>query len=212
MDAITSLGTILGFAFISGMRLYSTVFAVGLGSRFDLIHFPEPLAHLEILATTPILVLSGIVYLIEFFADKVPWVDSLWDAVHTLIRPLGAAILGVTAVGDVSPALQLGAFMLCGTVGLASHSAKAGTRLIVNHSPEPATNVGVSLAEDALVVGGIWLVFNHPMVALLLVLLLTTLIIWLIPKLFRVFGRNLGRLVALARRPLQGRRSLEVPQ
>lgn len=201
MDPITSLGTILGLAFVSGIRLYSTVFAVGLGIRLGVAQLPESLAHLQILAATPVLVIAGSLYVIEFVADKIPWVDSLWDAAHTFIRPLGAAVLGVAAVGDVSPALKLGAFLLCGSVGLASHSAKAATRLVVNHSPEPVTNAGVSLAEDGFVVGGLWLVLKHPLVALLLVLLMTGVIIWMVPKLFRLFRRNFARLAAMVRRP-----------
>lgn len=199
MDAITSLGTILGLAFISGVRLYSTVFAVGLGMRLGLLQPPEHLAHLDLLAATPILVIAGVLYAAEFLADKIPWVDSLWDAVHTFIRPLGAAIIGVAAVGEAEPILTLGAFLLCGTVALSSHSAKAGTRLLVNHSPEPVTNIGVSLAEDALVVGGIWMVLNHPVIALVIVLLVTGLIVWLMPKLFRLFRRNVGRLANFVR-------------
>lgn len=200
MDPITSLGTILGLAFVSGIRLYSTVFAVGLGIRLGVAQLPESLAHLQVLAATPVLVIAGSLYVIEFVADKIPWVDSLWDAAHTFIRPLGAAVLGVAAVGDVSPALKLGAFLLCGSVGLASHSAKAATRLVVNHSPEPVTNAGVSLAEDGFVVGGLWLVLKHPLVALLLVLLMTGVIIWMVPKLFRLFRRNFARLAAMVRR------------
>jgi hypothetical protein len=208
MEAITSLGAILGLAFVSGIRLYSTVFAVGLGMRLGLLQLPEQLAHLEILAATPILVIAGTAYAVEFLADKIPWVDSLWDAVHTFIRPMGAAILGLAAVGDVTPMLKLGAFMLCGTVALTSHSAKAGTRLLVNHSPEPVTNIGVSLAEDALVVGGLWLILHHPIIALVIVLLMTSLIVWLIPKILRLFRRNLSRLVGFFRRK---RPALDVP-
>lgn len=200
MEAITTLGSIMGLAFISGIRLYSTVFAIGLGIRFELVQLPEPLSHLQILAATPILAIAGIAYTAEFFADKVPWVDSLWDALHTFIRPLAAAILGAVALGPVSPVVKLGAFLLCGTIALSSHAAKAGTRLVANHSPEPFTNVGLSLGEDALVVGGVWLLLKHPMIALVLVVILVAIIVCLIPKLFRLFRRNFGRLVAIIRR------------
>ncbi len=195
MDAITTLETLVGLAFISGIRLYSTVFAVGLGIRTGFLDVPERLSQLEGLASTPILFIAGGIYLIEFLADKIPLVDSAWDLVHTAIRPLGAAILGVTAVGAVDPVVQVGTFLLCGGIALSSHSAKAGTRLAANHSPEPVSNIGLSLGEDALVFTGTWLVFNHPMIAAIIVVVLVLLILWLVPKLWRLFRRNFTRLV-----------------
>jgi hypothetical protein len=206
MDPVVTLGTLMGLGFISGLRLYSTVFAIGLGIRFGFIDLPGSLSHLQVLASAPILAISGGVYLVEFLADKIPWIDSLWDTVHTFIRPLGAAILGATAIGSVDPAMKVGAFLLCGTVALASHSAKAGTRLVANHSPEPVTNIGLSLLEDGLVVGGIWLIFAYPIVALVLVIILLALIIWLMPKLIRLFRRNFARVTSLFRasRPPDG--------
>lgn len=197
MDAITTLESLVGLAFLSGIRLYSTVFAVGLGIRTGFLDVPRGLSQLEVLASTPILFIAGAVYLIEFLADKIPWVDSAWDLVHTVIRPLGAAILGVTAIGAVDPVVQIGTFLLCGTIALSSHSAKAGTRLAANHSPEPVSNIGLSLGEDALVFTGTWLVFNHPLVAAIIVLVLVLLILWLIPKLFRMFRRNFARLMTV---------------
>jgi len=197
MQVLVTLGTLMGLAFTSGIRLYSTVFAVGLGIRFGFIQIPEALAHLQMLATTPILIISGFVYAAEFIADKIPWFDSLWDAIHTFIRPLGAAILGAVAIGAVDPVWKLGAFLLCGTIALSSHSAKAGTRLAANHSPEPLSNIGLSLGEDLVVVGGTWLAFAYPVVAFVSVLIALALIGWMIPKLFRVFRRNFGRLSAL---------------
>lgn len=210
MQAIATLGTLLGLSFTSGMRLYSTVLAVGLGIRFGFIELPEALTHLRVLASTPVLAIAAVVYCAEFIADKIPWFDSFWDAIHTFIRPLGAAILGAAAIGSVSPAMQLGAFLLCGTVALSSHSAKAGTRLVANHSPEPFSNVGLSLGEDAVVVGGTWLAFAHPVVSFVLVLIAVAVIIWLIPKLFRLFRRNVARLKAfVSRRPFSDGRSQE---
>lgn len=191
MDAITILGTLLGIAFISGIRLYSTVLAVGLGIRFGVLHVPEALTQLQVLSETPILVIAGAAYAVEFLADKIPWVDSAWDAVHIFVRPLGAAILGAVAIGPVDPTVKVGAFLLCGTVALSSHSAKAGTRLVANHSPEPFSNVGLSLTEDGVVVGGAWLALAHPIVALGLVLVLLALIAWLVPKIYRLFRENL---------------------
>lgn len=196
MDSITTLGTLMGLSFTSGMRLYSTVLAIGLGVRFGLIRLPDALAHLQVLGSTPVLAIAAVVYCAEFIADKIPWFDSFWDAVHTFIRPLGAAILGATAIGSVDPVVKVGAFLLCGTVALSSHSAKAGTRLVANHSPEPFTNVGLSLGEDAVVVGGTWLAFAHPVLTLVLVLVSVAIVLWLIPKLYRLFRRNAARLRA----------------
>ncbi len=190
MPELSTLGAITGLAFVSGMRLYSTVLAVGLGLRFGAIDLPASLASLEALSSTPVLIIAGLLYLIEFVADKVPWVDSLWDSVHTFIRPFGAAVLGVAAVGDVDPVVKTAAFLLSGSIALSSHSAKAGTRLAVNHSPEPFSNVGLSLAEDGLVVVGVWLAFAHPVIALVIVLLLVAIIAWCISKLFRLFRRS----------------------
>ena len=202
MQALATLGTLMGLAFTSGIRLYSTVFAVGLGIRFGFIQVPETLSHLQTLATTPILVISGVVYAAEFVADKIPWFDSLWDVAHTFIRPLGAAILGAVAIGAVDPVWKLGAFLLCGSVALSSHSAKTGTRLAANHSPEPLSNIALSLGEDAVVVGGTWLAFAYPVIAFVAVLIAVAVIVWMIPKLYRVFRRNFARLSAM----LHGRR------
>lgn len=194
MQSIATLGTLMGLAFTSGIRLYSTVFAVGLGVRLGFLELPDALSHLQVLATTPILVIAGVVYAAEFVADKIPWFDSMWDAVHTFIRPLGAAILAVGALGAVDPAWKAGAFLLAGTVALTSHTAKAGTRVAANHSPEPFTNVGLSLGEDALVVGGTWLAFTHPVLTLSVVVIAVGVIAWTLPKLIRLVRGNLARL------------------
>ncbi len=194
MGAITTLGSLLGLAFLSGMRLYSTVFAVGLGVRFNYVKLPASLEHLSVLASTPVLIIAGAIYVIEFLADKIPWVDSLWDLFHTFIRPLGAAVLGAVAIGNVDPVVQIGAFMLCGGVAFASHAAKSGTRIAANHSPEPASNIGLSLLEDGVVVAGAWFAFNHPIATLIIVLSLVAVIAWLVPKIFRLVRRNFDRI------------------
>jgi len=190
VQPIATLGALMGLSFVSGIRLYSTVLATGLGIRTGLIDLPASLANLEVLAATPVLVIAGVIYIVEFIADKVPWIDTLWDSVHTFIRPLGAAVLGVATVGDVDPVLRMGAFLLAGTVALSSHSAKAGTRLVANHSPEPFSNIGLSLAEDGLVLGGVWLALTHPVIALVIVLVLVAIIIWCIPRLVRLLRRS----------------------
>jgi hypothetical protein len=194
MDVMQTVGALSGLAFVSGLRVYSTVLVVGLGVRYGFLQVPESLRHLQVLGATPILILSGALYAIEFVADKIPWVDSVWDAVHTFIRPLGAAVLAATALGSVDPVVRVGAALLSGGIALTSHSAKAGTRLLVNHSPEPASNIALSLSEDATVAGGVWLAFTHPVTTLVVVIVLLAIIAWLLPKIVRLFRRNADRL------------------
>ena len=190
MDWLTTLGQLTGLAFISGLRLYSAVLAIGLGLRLGFLHVPDELGHLRALSSTPVLIVAGVMYVIEFVADKVPWVDSAWDAIHTFIRPLGAALLAASALVHVEPTVRIGVFLVCGTVGLSSHSAKAGARVIANHSPEPFTNIGLSLFEDGVVATGAWMAFRHPLLTLAAVGLLVSAMIWLLPRLFRAIGRR----------------------
>lgn len=199
MESVSVLGSLMGLAFVSGLRLYSTVFAVGLGIRFGYLVIPPHLGQLQLLAHTPILVIAGVCYTFEFVADKIPWVDTIWDAVHTFIRPIGAAILAATAVGVVDPLVTLGAFLLCGGIALSSHSAKAGTRILANHSPEPFSNIALSLAEDGVVLAGVWLAFKHPFTSLLLVAVAVAFTVWLIPRLIRLFRRQAIKVSDFAR-------------
>jgi uncharacterized membrane protein YccF (DUF307 family) len=193
LDSLTTLGTLLGLGLVSGIRLYSTVLAVGLGIRFGFLALPPELANLEVLATTPVLVIAGVVYLIEFLADKIPFVDSLWDLGHTFIRPVGAAVLAATAIGPVDPVVKVSVILACGFVAFSGHSAKAGTRAFVNQSPEPFSNIGLSLGEDGLVFGGVWLSLAHPLVMLVVVILAVGAIIWLVPKLIKLLRRHVQR-------------------
>ncbi len=199
MESIATLGTITGLALSSGLRLYSTVLMVGLGVRFDWFTPPPALQQLEVLASTPVLIVAGVLYAVEFLADKIPWVDTLWDSIHTFIRPLGAAILTATALGDVDAGIKTGAMLLSGAVALSSHSAKAGTRVAANQSPEPFSNLGLSLAEDALSVGGVWLALTHPVAMLVVVTITVALVIWLVPKLIRALRRQAARVRAMLR-------------
>ena len=185
MEIIRLLGSAMGLGFVSGLNLYATVLTVGLGIRFGLISINPELSSLEILASPYILITAGVIYLVEFFADKIPWVDSLWDGLHTLIRPLGAAVLGATAIGSIDTEMVIIA-VLCGGVALSGHSAKAGTRLLANHSPEPFSNIALSLIEDVLVVVGTWLALAHPLIMLTLVLIFLAIFLWFAPKAFRL--------------------------
>lgn len=205
MNNVATAGALLGLAFASGLRLYSTVLAVGLSLRYNLLSVPESLADLRLLGETPVLAIAGLMYTAEFFADKVPWIDTAWDTAHTFFRPLGAALLGAVAIGDVDPVAKVVAGLVCGSVALSSHSAKAGTRLVVNHSPEPFSNIGLSFAEDGVVAGGVWLALVHPVVALVLVLISLAVIAWMIPKLFRLFRRQALRVRDLLNSDSDGR-------
>jgi len=185
MEAINLLGSTMGLGLVSGLNLYATVLTVGLGIRFGLITLSPETAGLAVLASPYVLIAAGVIYLIEFFADKVPWVDSIWDSVHTLIRPLGAAVIGATAIGAVEPQTAVIA-VLCAGVSLSGHSVKAGTRLLANHSPEPFSNIALSLIEDGLVVVGSWLALSHPAIMITIVVIFLIAFIWFAPKAFRL--------------------------
>jgi hypothetical protein len=132
-----------------------------------------------------VLIASGAACFVEFFADKVPWVDSLWDSFHTFIRPIGAVLLASAALGNFDPAVRATLMILCGGVALASTGSKASTRLAVNHSPEPFSNIGLSLIEDALIPVGLWISLKHPEVAMALVSIFLGFFLWFAPKIFR---------------------------
>jgi hypothetical protein len=185
MEVIQLLGSAMGLGFVSGLNLYATVLTLGLGIRFNFITLSPQFSQLDILSSWYVLAAAAILFILEAFADKIPWVDSLWDAVHTIVRPLGAAALGATAIGSVDPQAAVIAAM-CGGVALTGHSAKAGTRLLVNHSPEPFSNIVLSLVEDVLAIVGTWLAINHPVVMFVLVLLFLIAFAWFAPKAFRL--------------------------
>ena len=199
MDTLSAFGSVMGLSLASGVRLYATMLAVGLGLRFGFFDLHPNLERLRVLSNDWVLFGVGIAYLIEFFADKIPWIDSLWDSIHTLIRPLGAALMGASALGSVNPEARWGLALLSGGVALAGHSTKAGTRLAANHSPEPFSNIILSLAEDALVFAGTWLAIVHPLAMLAVVAVFLVLFCWLGPKLFRVLKLEWTALICLIR-------------
>jgi hypothetical protein len=204
MDTVALLGSTLGLGLVAGFRLYAAVLAVGLGIRLGLVTLHPGLAHLRVLANDYVLAAAAVAYFLEFLADKIPWVDSVWDSVHTLIRPLGAAFLGATAVGSLDPVTQWIVALLCGGVALTGHSTKAGARLVVNHSPEPFSNLAVSVFEDLLAVLGVWLSLAHPVFMLGVVLAFLAAFLWLSPKIFRLMKVEAIAFVALARKLLAG--------
>ena len=186
METVQVLGSAMGLGLLAGIRLYATVFALGLAIRMGWFQLSEPFSQLDVLAQTPILVVSGAAFAIEFFADKIPWLDSLWDSVHTFIRPVGAAALGATALGNFDPMTKTMLALLCGGVAFTGHTSKAATRLAANHSPEPFSNVALSLGEDLMVPAGLWVAFEHPEIAIAAVSIFLTIFFWLSPRIFRL--------------------------
>ncbi|MBR5998623.1 MAG: DUF4126 domain-containing protein [Deltaproteobacteria bacterium] len=194
---VQTISATLGVAWASGINLYAALLVIGLLGATGSITLPE---HLQLLSHPLVLVAAGFMYLVEFIADKIPGVDSTWDAIHTFIRIPAGAVLAAGMVGSVDPAISLAAAVVGGGLAAGSHATKAGTRVLINTSPEPFSNWTASVSEDALTVGGIFLALNHPWLFLALLVLFILLMIWLLPKIwrgvkgiFRFFGRLFGK-------------------
>ncbi|MFK7849400.1 MAG: DUF4126 domain-containing protein [Akkermansiaceae bacterium] len=184
MELFEHLGTALGLASLAGINLYLTAFVAGLAIRFNWIELAARHEELAVLGNEWVLGVAGTLMVIEFFADKIPWLDSGWDAVHTILRPAGGVLLGLGALGEMSPeALAIGG-LLSGGASLTMHGAKAGTRLIVNMSPEPVSNSVASVAEDGLVLGGLTLTALAPVAAFFVFLVVLIIAIVVIRKTF----------------------------
>jgi hypothetical protein len=196
MGTIEALSLAMGTAWTSGINLDATVAALGIAGRSEMIQLPP---ELQVLTHPAVIAIACVMYVIEFFADKVPYVDSGWDVLHTFIRVPAGAILAARSLGDMNPALEFAALLAGGTVALAAHGTKATMRLAINTSPEPFSNWAASFTEDIAVLGSIWMVFNHPIVMLILVLSFLAMIVWLVPKLFRVAKRGFQALRARLR-------------
>ena len=193
MDLLQTLGLALGAGFSSGLNLYATIATLGLLQRFGIIHLP---ASLQVLSHPWVLGIAIALYAIEFLADKIPYVDSVWDLVHTLIRPPAAALLAYGATVAAAPEWRWGAALLAGGAALTSHSAKASTRGAANTSPEPFSNWLLSLGEDTLAVWLTWMATVHPTATIVVVSLLLLLAAVLLFYLFRFLRRALQRLFA----------------
>jgi hypothetical protein len=185
MEVLNLLGSTLGLGLVSGLNLYATVLTVGLGVRLGLITLNPEMSGLAVLSSPYVLVAAGILFVVEFLADKIQWVDSVWDTVHTFIRPVGAALVGASAIGAVNAEAAVIA-ALCAGVSLSAHSTKAGTRLLANHSPEPFSNIGLSVIEDVLAVAGTWIALKYPSVMLVVVAVFLIAFAWFAPKAFRL--------------------------
>ncbi|MEI8294122.1 MAG: DUF4126 domain-containing protein [bacterium] len=191
MEVLKTLAVALSLGSLAGVNLYLTVLVTGLALHFDWVTLPPALSGLEVLSHPVLIGIAAALYMVEFCADKIPWVDSVWDGVHTLIRPIGAAALAVAAMGNAHPVFEVAAALLAGGMAFSSHAAKAGTRLAANTSPEPLTNIALSLAEDGWVLGGLGLLAWSPYVALLASVVVCATILVFLPRLLRNIFRSL---------------------
>ncbi|MBA2586471.1 MAG: DUF4126 domain-containing protein [Chthoniobacterales bacterium] len=185
MERLHLLGVALGLACLAGVNLYLTVFVTGLAINQHWIALSPTYQSLDVLGHPMIITIAGALYFLEFFADKIPWIDSAWDAVHTIIRPIGGALLAIQVLGHSSPAFDVLVVLLAGATSLMTHTAKASSRLLANASPEPFSNIGLSIAEDAAVLGGLALIHFNPAVALAVFALALAAFVYFLPKVLR---------------------------
>ena len=190
MDTATALGYTIPFAFASGLNVYATVAVLGLCAHYNLVTLPDQFRALD----HPWIIGAALVmYLVEFVADKIPWFDSVWDAVHTVVRPVGGAFVAVAALGSASPVAATLAALLGGSVAMTTHLTKAGTRAAANASPEPFSNWILSFVEDIFAIGLTYGAVRHPAIALVIALVLLTAIVifssWLVRFVRRRFAR-----------------------
>lgn len=187
----------MGTAWASGINLYAAILTLGLLGATGQMALPPNLA----IVTQPIVILAaGVMFCIEFFADKIPGVDTGWDTIHSFIRIPGGALLAAAAVGDVNPAVMLAAGILGGGLAAGTHAAKAGSRVLINTSPEPFSNWLASIGEDLAVITGVWVALAHPWLFLGFMMVFVLLLIWLLPKLWRGIKAVFAKIASLFRR------------
>jgi len=207
VEKLDLLAVALGLAALAGINLYLTVFVTGLAIHFHWITLAPQYQSLEVLGNPWIVTVAGVLYFLEFFADKIPWLDSIWDAVHTVIRPIGGALLAIQVLGHPSPAFTVIVALLAGGTSLVTHTAKAATRLASNTSPEPFSNIGLSLGEDAAVLGGLALVHFNPVLALVVFLIGIGAFFYFAPKILRAMKAKIW----LAWKKLNGPADRDLP-
>jgi hypothetical protein len=189
MSIVELIGVAASLSLLAGWRLYASVLAAGIAMRTGLIDLPQHLAALGTLASPWVIGAAGVGFVAEFFADKIAWLDSVWDGIHTAVRPIGGALLALAVVDAGDPVWQVVAILLGGGAALASHSAKAGGRAIVNTSPEPFSNIAVSVTEDVLTLGGLALTFVDPVLAAIVAASLLAVTLLLIYFSWRILKR-----------------------
>ena len=201
MEILEQLGIALGFATLAGVNLYLTTLVAGLAIRFNWLSLADKYEQLETLADPWVIGIAGLLFAIEFFEDKIPWVDSTWDVLHTVIRPVGGILLALAALGELDPTISVIAALLAGGASLTTHMAKAGGRLLINFSPEPVSNIAASSAEDGLVLGGLGLMAFAPLPAFFFFLAVVILVSFLIWKTSGFFRRGWEKLRSKRRDP-----------
>jgi Domain of unknown function (DUF4126) len=188
--SLTTLGRTLGFSFAAGINLYATVAILGLASRYGWVALPP---QYQVFDNNWIIGTAIALYVVEFVADKIPWVDSVWDAIHTVVRPVGGALIAVATLGDASPGTETIVGLLGGALAAGTHFGKAGTRIMANASPEPFSNWILSLAEDAFVVGLGFLALKYPAAAAAVVIVGVVLLITFASWIYRAVRRRFRR-------------------
>ncbi|MEN8211245.1 MAG: DUF4126 domain-containing protein [Thermodesulfobacteriota bacterium] len=201
-NIVETISLSMGAAWGSGINLYATILVLGLLGMTDNIVLPQGL---EILMNPMVIGAAGLMYFVEFFADKIPGVDTGWDTLHTFVRIPAGVLLAAGAVGDVNPAMAVAAGILGGGLATTTHAAKSGSRLMINASPEPVSNWIASLLEDIAVITGVWAALIHPWVFIIILILFIFLMIWFLPKLWEAikkFFAFLGRIFSGDKRPV----------
>ncbi|MGR8949386.1 MAG: DUF4126 domain-containing protein [Gammaproteobacteria bacterium] len=182
MDPTASIALAAGAAWASGLNVYAVILILGVLGNTGYMTLP---ADLEIVMHPIVMIAAGFMYCVEFFADKTPGVDTAWDALHTFVRVPAGAMLAAGAVGEMEPALQMGAFLVGGGLAATSHTTKAATRVMLNTSPEPVTNWSASILEDIAVLGSLWAALNYPVLFLVVLVLVVAAMLWAIPRIWR---------------------------
>jgi hypothetical protein len=190
-EIISIIALTMGAAWAAGINLYAAILVLGILGNTGNINLPPDL---HILMDPMVLGAAGIMYAVEFFADKVPGVDNGWDALHTFIRIPAGALMAAGAVGDINPALALAAAILGGGIAAGTHAAKAGTRVMINASPEPFSNIAASLAEDLAVIFGLWVALQHPWFFIILMVVFLVFLAWVLPKIWRAIKAVFSRI------------------
>ena len=191
MGAVQLIALASTVSLLAGWRLYLVTFAVGLAMRLGWLALPDQLHALDVLANSWLIGIAGVGALAEFFADKVPWIDSAWDAVHSLVRPVGGALLSMAIIDGGDPTWQVGSLLLGGTAAFVAHAGKAGARTLINVSPEPFSNLAVSTGEDVATAGLLTLAIAHPVSAAVIAAVLVLLSLWLVIAARRALKRLL---------------------
>jgi len=202
-DWITIIGTAMGSAWLSGINLYATVMTLGLLEKLSMVKLP---GSLDLLGEWWVIGLAGLLYVVEFVADKIPAVDSIWDALHTFIRVPAGAILAASAFAEFDPRIRVIALIIGGGIALGSHGTKAATRLTANTSPEPVSNFVLSIVEDVVAFGSAVIMVFYPVVIMVIVVIFVIAAIWLLPKIARALRRMAGSLQNLLASSTSGSR------